>query len=172
MINLGCVAFSSDGTEMGRFTVNLDWPEGYQADPATLEWFQTKNTEAWNTITKDPQPPLEAMKALREWCVAMCAAKGGGRPVWVFYPSIFDGSWLYCYWFKYLGHPTGGKGNGFSAIDIRTYAMGKLGCTYEETRIDKPLMRNYLAQDAPHTHTGIDDAYEQGRLFLNLKNNK
>jgi 3' exoribonuclease, RNase T-like len=173
MINLGCVAFSPNGTEMGRFTVNLSWPEGYEADPSTLEWFKTENAEAWSVITKDPKRPLEAMKMLREWCTFMCA-KGGNRPVWVFYPSIFDGSWLYCYWFKYLGHPAGGKGPGFSAIDIRTYAMGKLGCSYEETRKDKPLMKPFVpnTEDAPHTHTGLDDAYEQGLLFLNLKNNK
>lgn len=174
MINLGCVAFAADGTELGRFTVNLDGsPEhGFQADPDTLEWFRTKNAEAWAVITKDPMSPLEGMQALRQWCVEMCAVSGNKRPVWVFYPSIFDGSWLYCYWFKYLGHPAGGKGPGFNAIDIRTYAMGKLGCTYEETRKDKPLMKPYLPTDAPHTHTGLDDAYEQGRLFLNLKNSK
>ena len=73
MINFGCVAFLSDGTELGRFTVNLAYPEGYQADPATLEWFQTKNKEAWTEITKDPQSPAEAMKQLRDWCGAMCA---------------------------------------------------------------------------------------------------
>lgn len=170
MINFGCVAFLPDGSELGRFTVNLAWPEGYEADASTLEWFKTKNTQAWETITKDPRPPLEAMQLLREWCVAMCAK--GGRPVWVFYPSIFDGSWLYCYWFKYLGHPAGGKGPGFNAIDIRTYAMGKLGISYEETSKTKPAMKPYLPDpsSAPHTHTGIDDAYEQGLLFINLKN--
>jgi hypothetical protein len=149
----------------------LAYPEGYQADAVTLQWFETQNAEAWAVITKDPVAPLDAMKQLREWCVTMCAHPKGGRPVWVFYPSIFDGSWLYCYWFKYLGHPAGGKGPGFNAIDIRTYAMGKLGCTYEETRKDKPLMKRFLpsAEDAPHTHTGLDDAYEQGHLFLNLK---
>jgi hypothetical protein len=168
MINFGCVAFLPDGTEIGRFTVNLAWPEGYKADPATLKWFQTKNKAAWDTITKEPRPPQEAMKALRKWCVAMCVK--GGRPVWVFYPTIFDGSWLYCYWFKYLGKPT----YGFNAIDIRTYAMGKLRVSYEETRKDKPAMKPFLpsAEDAQHTHTGLGDAYEQGKLFLNLKNNK
>lgn len=168
MINFGCVAFLPNGEEIGRFTVNLETPEGYTADPITLDWFKTQNADAWKAITVDPQPPLVAMKALREWCTQMC--KKGGRPVWVFYPSIFDGSWLYCYWFKYLGHPSNGKGPGFNAIDIRTYAMGKLHVSYEETRKDKPAMKPYLpnAESAPHTHTGLDDAYEQGLLFINL----
>ncbi len=69
-----------------------------------------------------------------------------------------------------FGPPLWREGPGFKAIDIRSYAMGKFGCTYGETGKDKPLMKQYLPVDVPHTHTGLDDAYEQGKLFLNLKN--
>ena len=171
MINLGAVAFTSAGVELGRFTVNLQWPEGYEADADTLKWFQTQNAQAWAVITKDPVMPQKGMELLQSWFKDMCGRQPGAKPVFVFYPTIYDGAWLANYWFKYLGHPTG-KGPGFTSLDIRSYAAGKLGIPYAETRKDMPAMKRFMPDPelAPHTHTGLDDAYEQGLLFLNLKN--
>ena len=47
MINFGAVAFDEQGVELGRFSANLQIPEGYIADAATLEWFHTGLDDAY-----------------------------------------------------------------------------------------------------------------------------
>jgi len=169
MFNLGAVAYTSDRKLLGEISLNFASPEGAAADAATLQWFQTQHADAYARMTKDALEPALAMAKLREWCTAMCA--GGLRPVFIAYPTIFDGTWLSVYWFRYLGHPSNGRGPGFSVIDIRSYAMGRLGlATYAESGKEKAL-KPYMPDPAsfPHTHTGLDDAHEQAMLFFNVR---
>jgi hypothetical protein len=175
MFNLGAVAYTPDRRLLGEITLNLAWPEGAVADKDTLDWFIKNHAEAYARMTLNPIEPGAAMALFRDWVYAMAKAggtdKGPARCVFMAYPVIYDGSWLYHYWFRYLGHPNNGRGPGFSMIDIRTFAMAKLNlATYEESRKDKALAP--YAPDAesyPHTHTGLDDAHEQAMLYFNVR---
>jgi hypothetical protein len=165
-INLGAVAAKRDGVRLGRLDVNFALPEDERADPDTVRWFQEKNAEAWARCTRDPLPPAEAMKVVAAWFADMARH---GKLLLVAYPTIYDGTMLYNYWFRYLGHPNGGRGPGFTVMDIRSYAAGKLGISYNEASKERALAPFRPAEDAfPHTHCGIDDAEEQLELFLNL----
>lgn len=165
-INLGAVAAKRDGKRLGRLDVNFQLPEDAVADPDTLKWFTEKNAEAYARCTKDPLKPEEAMQRVKAWFDEM---RKFGKLLLVAYPTIYDGTMLYNYWFRYLGHPSGGKGPGFTIIDIRSFAAGKLGISYFEASKDKALAPFMPPPDMfPHTHCGIDDAEEQLELFLNL----
>lgn len=166
-INLGAVAAKRDGERLGRLDINFSLPEDAKANPDTVKWFQEQNKEAWEHCTKEPvYPPQEGMIRVRDWFNEMSKH---GKLLLVAYPTIYDGTMLYNYWFRYLGHPNGGRGPGFTIVDIRSYAAGKLGISYFEASKDKALARFRPPEDAfPHTHCGLDDAEEQLQLFLNL----
>lgn len=168
IINMGFSAAFSDGVEVASLSVNLI--PGTPGDPGTLTWFKEKNWEAYQASIKDPVPPELGMKTIQSWFNALPKAK---EVILVFYPTIYDGSWLYHYWFKYLGNPAA-RGPPWKAIDIRSYAMGVLGIPYSETSIFKDTMKPYLPpKDAVGLkHTGLDDARYQLKLFLNLLNKK
>ena len=169
MPNIGFVAAAPDGTILGELSVNMSQPSGTVSDYKTLEWFQSLDHGAvWATITRDAMSPLEGMMKIRNWIGAFVSV--GYKVLLVAYPTVFDGSWLYAYWFRYLGHPTGGKDPGFTMLDIRSYASGKLNVSYAEASKEKALAPFMPSKDAfPHTHTGLDDAREQLQLYLNLR---
>lgn len=166
-INLGAVAAKRDGIRLGRLDINFSLPEDAKADPGTLKWFQEQNKQAWEHCTREPvHTPQEGMKLVQAWFNDMSKH---GKLLLVAYPTIYDGTMLYNYWFRYLGHPNGGKGPGFTIVDIRSYAAGKLNISYFEASKDKALAKFRPSPDAfPHTHCGLDDAEEQLELFLNL----
>jgi hypothetical protein len=170
MFNMGAVCMDTNRKELGSISINFSHPEGSVSDEATLAWFVREHADAYKRMCQNQRTPLEGMKEFRAWCELM---SGGGKHkiIVLCAPTIYDGTWMYSYWFRYLGHPAGGKGPGFQVIDIRSYGMGRLGLsTYTDankTRAFKAYCPN--ADAFPHTHEGFDDAREQAHLFFNLR---
>jgi len=163
MLSLGAVAFAPSREQLGSFSINLVELSGAAPDPKTAEWWATQ-LEAWKAARTDPQPPLPAMRRFAQWVKAMCEIAGPGvKPVFVGYPAGFD--FLFVYW--YLIKLTGESPFSFSALDIKTYAAAVLGCEFRE--VNKQRLKRFREPNLPHTHVAIDDALEQGYLFLNLK---
>lgn len=172
VINMGFVAFD-DETQKVFSELSLNLKAG-EPDKKTLDefWLKPENMETYKKCTENPLEPREAMKQLKAW-VFDVLLKNYKRIQWLAYPTIYDGSLLYYYWFRYLGHPTGGIGPGFNMIDIRSYASGKLQIPYDQSSKRKKLAAYCpSADDFPHTHCGVDDAKEQGMLYFNIKNIK
>ena len=86
----------------------------------------------------------------------------GGRPVFVGYPAAFDFSFVYWYLTEFAGE----NPFGYSAIDIKTYAMALLRKPYRAC--GKQSMPPEWFDPVPHTHVALDDAIEQGQLFCNM----
>lgn len=101
------------------------------------------------------------MRQFRAWVEALYDAHGR-MPVFVGYPASFD--FLFVYW--YLVRFTGGSPFSFSAIDVETYAMAVLGMPYRQ--ISKKELKPFIPKNLRHTHVAIDDAREQGHMFINL----
>lgn len=53
-----------------------------------------------------------------------------------------------------------------SCIDIRSLYIGMTGCTFEAS--SKKHMPDSLQPVGAHTHHALDDAIEQGQLFVNI----
>ena len=68
------------------------------------------------------------------------------------------------YW--YLIRFAGESPYSFSALDIKSDAMAKLGTGYRATT--KRTMPKAWFTDRPHTYKALDDALGQGELFLNM----
>lgn len=164
MLSLGAAAFlregkSKDFAMKGTFSANLEELPGSVRDADTMENFWAKNPEAWVACRVDPQNPKTVMHNFKAWVESF-----GKKPVFVGYPAGFDFTFVYWYMTDLLG--PGQSPFAFTALDIKSYAMGVLGGEYRD--ITKRLMDPFMPKDAPHTHVAVDDAIEQGLLFCNL----
>lgn len=157
MLSFGSAAFTSAGKLIETYSVNLCQLEGAAPDPVTQREFWDKNPEAWAACRVDPKDPAEAMPAYAAWVNRL-----PGKPVFVGYPATFD--FMFVYW--YLVRFNGSSPFSFSALDIKSYAMAVLKTPFRETT-KKHMPRRWFT-DAPHTHVALDDAIEQGRLFMNI----
>ena len=156
MLSLGSAAFAADKTLLGTFSANLETLPGSTPDPRTTAWWATQ-PEAWAACRRDLEAPRAAMTRYVAWLETL-----GGRPVFVAYPSAFDFPFVYWYLAEFVGR----NPFGYSAIDIKTYAMALLRRPYRAC--GKQSMPTEWLDPLPHTHVALDDALEQGRLFCNM----
>lgn len=156
MLSFASAVFDRDKNLLATFSANLRCLPGAVAHPVTAGWWQTQD-DAWVICRHSPEAPQAAMIRYRDWLLAL-----PGRPVFVGYPAAFD--FMFIAW--YLLRFTGENPFGFSAIDIKTYAMAVLGREYRRT-VKDTLPREWF-DDLPHTHVALDDAIEQGALFCNI----
>jgi hypothetical protein len=156
MLSFASAAYRPDKTLLGTFTANLETLPGAQADPGTMNWWQS-HPEAYRATRTNLEAPEAAMRRYAEWVHAL-----PGKPVFVAYPAGFD--FLFVYW--YLIRFTGGSPFSFSALDVKTYAMALLKCGYRES-VKRNMPKRWF-DPTPHTHVALDDALEQGALFCNM----
>jgi hypothetical protein len=156
MLSIGSAAFASDKTPLGTFSANLETLPGFTPDPRTAAWWATQ-PDAWAACRKDLETPKAAMTRYVAWLKAL-----GGRVVFVAYPTAFDFPFVYWYLTEFAGE----NPFGYSAIDIKTYAMALLRRPYRAS--GKRSMPPEWFDALPHTHIALDDAIEQGRLFCNM----
>jgi hypothetical protein len=80
------------------------------------------------------------------------------------WPINFDWQWINYYFYRYIGsNPLG-----FSAIDIKSYVWG---LTRNKNKSTKEMVKEYADPEFQHTHKGVDDALEQGAIFVRMWNN-
>jgi DNA polymerase III alpha subunit (gram-positive type) len=158
MLSFASVAFDETGTELGSFTRNLETLPGAAGNPSTMAWW-AENKAAWDACRTSLVPPERAMVDYVSWVTAL-----PGKPVFVAYPAGFD--FLFMYW--YMVRFAGQSPFSHSALDIKTYAMALLRKPYRESTKRNMPKRWFPA--VPHTHVALDDAREQGLLFINMLN--
>lgn len=161
MLSFGAAAFTPDGTMLGTFDANLEKLPNAKEDPSTME-FWSKNQSAYDATRVNLQDPKIALTKFVEWVEAL-----DGVPTFVGYPAGFDFSIMYWYMMHFVGRSP----FSFSALDMKTYASAILKIDYRSA-----TKRNFPKHWFPknkHTHIAIDDAIEQGLLFINmLKDNQ
>lgn len=157
MLSFGSAAFTLQKGLIGTFSANLKEMVGCFPDPRTKAEFWDKNPEAWAACRTDPRDPREAMTAYVAWVRGL-----PGTPVFVGYPATFDFLFMYFYMGTYgLESPFS-----FAALDIKSYAMAVLKKSFRDTT-KKSMPKSWFSK-AKHTHVAIDDAVEQGELFMNI----
>ena len=104
--------------------------------------------------------PTEAMTEAARWIEEQA---GADQPVLVGYPVVFD--WLFLHWYfvAFLGESPFGFS---SALDMKTIYQQKGRVTLDEAgREDLPP---FLRSVREHSHNALDDAIEQGEIFIKL----
>jgi DNA polymerase III alpha subunit (gram-positive type) len=124
--------------------------------PATKK-FWDRFPEAYAETRKNQHHPEVGMKLLEQWLKTL-----PGRPVFCAYPAGFDFTFVMWYLVKYLGYSP----FSFAALDIKTYGMALMNTEYRKST--KRNMPKRWFSKLPHTHVAIDDAIEQGYLFMNM----
>ena len=134
---------------------------GSHQDPDTMAWWQTQ-PDAYAEVLSNCQRPDKALPEFDRWCKSL-----PGKPVAVAWPAAFDFAFVNYYCHRFAGRNPAG----FACLDIRSYANGLArhpdyyGLRERQVRdlageVDKAGLREHVA---------VDDAIEQGRLFMALR---
>ena len=161
MLSLGAVALLPSGKEVGSFEVNLELLEGAVGHPDTMAWWATQGP-AWAACRTDLKSPVVGMTAFVTW-VNEVSASNNATPVCVAYPAGFDFLFVYWYMIKFAGKSP----FSFSCQDMKSYASAILKLPYRKAT-KKNMPKAWFKGLPPHTHVAIDDAREQGMLFINM----
>jgi len=156
MLSFASAAYTADKKLLCTFSANLETLPGASPDPKTAKWWATQ-PRAWAACRSDQRRPEDALREYAAWLKAL-----PGKPVFVGYPATYD--FLFVHW--YLMRFVGDSPFGFSALDIKTYAMALLKKEFRKTT--KQHMPARWFDPRPHTHIALDDAIEQGTLFCNM----
>jgi len=156
MLSLGSAAFSRDGKLISTFEVNLKEMPGTTMAPNTKK-FWDRFPEAYKASRENAIDPKIGMERYVKWLNTL-----PGRPVFVAYPAGFDFTFVLWYLTKF----TGGSPFGHAALDIKTYGMAVMNKEYRKST--KKGMPARWFPKLPHTHVALDDAIEQGYLFMNI----
>lgn len=156
MLSFGAASFTADGRMIGTFSRNLKTLDGAVGHPDTIAWWKTQG-KAWTACRENQVEPTAAMTDFVRWL-----KDSDMKPVFVGYPAGFD--FLFVYW--YLIRFAGESPFSFSALDIKSYVMAVMWCDYR-TSTKKNMPRRWFP-DVRHNHVALDDAIEQGKLFINI----
>lgn len=154
MLSIGAVAFDDTGSAIADYSANLQTLPEATADPQTTQWWQ-RFPDAWAACRVDPRPPAEVMTEFSGWVEAL-----PGTPIFVAWPATWDFMWVYWYLVRFTGRrPFSEHG-----IDMRSYAMGMRRKDFRHSG-KTYLPQRWFSRQA-HNHVALDDAREQGDLFV------
>jgi hypothetical protein len=156
MRSVASVAYDASGRELGSFSVNLQPLVNARTHPVTMKWWQGF-PEAWAACQVNAREPVQGMTDYAAW-----VASFPGRAVFVGFPAGFDFMWVQWYLVQLLDRTPFQH----SALDIKTLVMLWLGSGYSDAF--KSQLPDEWTTDLPHTHVALDDAREQGALFVRL----
>jgi hypothetical protein len=160
MLSLGSAAYAETGELLGTFSVNLETLPESAPDPIVSRWWKTQ-AQAYAACREKPEPATVAMPRFAKWVLATA---GNCRPIFVAWPVSFDFPFVA----YYLNRFAECNVFGFKAIDIQSLAMGVLAEPRLGTVIKDHLPRSWIPNRA-HTHVALEDALEQGELFLSIQ---
>jgi ribonuclease T len=103
------------------------------------------------------EPPVEAMQRFADWVAEVVPSTH--RPVFVGFNAPFDWMFVADYFERYLGR----NPFGYTALDIKAFAMGRLGGSWAQTSMSV-LGPRYLS-GRPLAHHALSDAQDQAALF-------
>jgi len=107
------------------------------------------------------EPPAEAMQRFADWVGEVVPR--GQRAVFVGFNAAFDWMFVADYFERYVGR----NPFGYTALDIKAFAMGRLGGSWSDTSMSV-LSPKYLS-GRPLAHHALGDAQDQAALFRALR---
>lgn len=128
-------------------------PSGAKHDPESLA---VSGLDV-DKLARDGLDPPQAMQKFEEWLRLSCLPSRS--PIFVGLNAPFDWSFINYYFYKYLGR----NPFGFSAIDMKAYFMGSMGCSWGETKSSN-MVKVLNPRSAPN-HNALEDARFQAEIF-------
>ena len=115
---------------------------------------------SFDKLSKEGVEPIIAMPAFADWIRQV--APGGTKALMVGYNAPSDWGFINHYFLEYMGE----NPFGHSAVDIKAFYMGLIGCAWEETSMLYLSPRFLKGQKLPHD--ALADARLQADLFRKL----
>jgi 3'-5' exoribonuclease Rv2179c-like domain len=165
MLALGAAAFDRTGEQVGFWYATLKPLEDARQDDGTMQWWASQ-PEAWKEVTSNRQDPGRVIPEFADWC-EFKSVDHGAKLVAVAWPAAFDFAFVNYYCHRFAGR----NPLGFGACDIRSYANGLAdhpdyyGIPEKQVR----EMAGKIDKTGLRPHVAVDDAIEQGRLFMALR---
>lgn len=158
MLSFASAVFDIDKNLIGTFSRNLELLPGANPHPET-DAFWRDNQSAYDETRIDIVDPKTAMEDYDKFLKDL-----PGMPIFVGYPAAFDFKWIDYYAHAFLGD----NPFGFSrCIDVKSYAYAVLKKERFQHTTKRNMPRNWF-DNLPHTHIALDDAIEQGAMWINL----
>lgn len=157
MLSMGTAVFNQEGEILGRFSANFKTLPNAKEHPDTMEWWKTQK-EAWVVCRENTESAEVIMPRYVKWVKQFDCL-----PTFIGFPIGFDFMFVYWYLMKFAGESP----FSFSALDIKSYASAIMKKDYRKST--KRNMPHRWFTNSPHTHKAIDDAIEQGELFMNMR---
>ena len=160
---LGAAALTGDGSQVDTWYFTLDpLPEGKQ-NKDTMAWWADQG-DAWTEVTSSTWDPEVAIPLFCAWCENL---KQSGRLIAVGWPIAFDFAFVNWYCHRFANR----NPLGFGGLDIRSYANGLAGYPDYYGMQEKQVraMAGPVDTTGLRPHVAVDDAIEQGRLFMALR---
>lgn len=105
-------------------------------------------------------PPAEAMEQFARWVEDV--VPDGRRPIFTAFNAAFDWMFVADYFHRHLGR----NPFGYSALDIKAFAMGSSDTTWAKTSMDHLAARHLGGRSLKHH--ALSDARDQAELFRHL----
>jgi len=156
MLSLASAVFTEDGAVVATYSANLDPLPGASMHPDTATWWASQ-PEAWAACRAETRPAALVMPEYARWVDAL-----PGRPVFVAYPAGFDFTFVYWYLMRFVGKSPFSH----AALDMKSFAAGLSGRRFRD--IAKRSLPARWLSSRPHTHVALDDALEQGEMFVKM----
>lgn len=119
--------------------------------------FWKENQEAYEISRENLVSPEIGMQDFVGWVEAF-----GGQPVFVGYPAAVDFAFVYWYLVRFIGRSP----FSYLALDVKSYAMAKLGTSFYRTK--KAAMPAAWIPARRRKHIALEDAIGQGELFTKM----
>lgn len=158
MLRFASAAFTIDKELISTYSANLKEIDGAIMDPDT-QIFWNQNPDAWNKSRENLKDIDEALNEYLSWVLEL---KKKYVPIFLAYPAGFDFTFVRVYLEYFIGNCP----FGFSCLDLKSYAMGILNIPFKE--VTKKSLNDFNYPKLIHSHIALDDAVEQGSLFINL----
>jgi hypothetical protein len=115
-------------------------------------------------LLQEGEEPIDAMTRFAAWVEKAKTDNGANAAIFAAYPLGYD--WMWTYWYL-MQYSTSGSPFGHSRhVDMKTEFSSRSGALISSSI--KSRMPNSLKPNLPHTHNALDDAVEQGVLFMNI----
>lgn len=168
MLSVGIVAYDPVTLEdCGHFYRTLKRLPEARPDNDTMNWWDDF-PQQWAEARAHAEDPAVVMQALHDWVVEMGKQakrrnnmEKGPIPVFVAYPAGFDFTFIYYYLHRFVGESV----FSFSALDLKSLAMGMLGTYFTSKQDTYP---EEWTSPLPHTHNALEDALTQGDRFMRM----
>lgn len=159
MLSIGMAGYLRDKTLMFQYEANLFPLQDAGTTPSTMKFWE-ENKEAYNYVSTNQRDAQEVMMELSKKIKEL---RKTYKIVVIGWPINYDWQWIHYYFHRFT------KSNplGFSARCISSYAWAVMK---NEFPVNKQHILEFIDPTTSHTHKALDDAKEQGMIFLNLMN--